>query len=233
MKVILPLLIFSCFINAPVYSQNETNITYGLKLGVIHSTFSNLPESIKGRDNTFDNSVMESKGKLGIEGGFFINCKLYDTRVAIQPEILFRQSGETIKYRDAVGKEFELGLNYAFLQIGALYKVYPYEGLNLGFGAFYGINLSPNDVTYTSNEAGGMYDVATRQFYKDGLDGADDFSLCVALGYELHESIHFDLRYYLGVKDMVKSNASSFQFIENQNKSSVFSFSVGYSFHQW
>lgn len=233
MKVILPLLIFSCLINAPVYSQNETNITYGLKLGAIHSTFSNLPESIKGRDNTFDNSVMESKGKLGIEGGFFINCKLYDTRVAIQPEILFRQSGETIKYRDAVGKEFELGLNYAFLQIGALYKVYPYEGLNLGFGAFYGINLSPNDVTYTSNEAGGMYDVATRQFYKDGLDGADDFSLCLALGYELHKSIHFDLRYYLGVKDMVKSNASSFQFIENQNKSSVFSFSVGYSFHQW
>ncbi|MNE73341.1 hypothetical protein D3C80_1693460 [compost metagenome] len=78
-----------------------------------------------------------------------------------------------------------------------------------------------------------MYDVATRQFYIDGLDGDDDFSLCFALGYELHKSIHFDLRYYLGVKDMVKSNASSFQFIENQNKSSVFSFSLGYSFHQW
>jgi len=46
--------------------------------------------------------------------------------------------------------------------------------------------------------------------------------LCFALGYELHENIHFDLRYYLGVKDVVKSNASSFQFNENQNKSGVF-----------
>ncbi|MBS7234108.1 outer membrane beta-barrel protein [Flavobacterium psychroterrae] len=232
MKVLLHLLIFCSFFNA-THAQNETNITYGLKLGGIYSKISNLPESIKGRDNTFDNSVMESKGGYGIEGGFFLNCKLYDTRVAIQPELLFRQSSQTVNYHDTTGKEFELGLNYSYLQIGALYKVYPYEGLNLGFGAFYGISLSPNNITYKSNEAGGMYDVATRQFYQDGLDGADDFSLCFALGYELHESIHFDLRYYVGVKDVVKSNASSFQFIENQNKSGVFSFSLGYSFHQW
>lgn len=176
---------------------------------------------------------MESKGGYGIEGGFFLNCKLYDTRVAIQPEILFRQSAQTVDYHDITGKKFELGLNFSYLEIGALYKVYPYEGLNLGFGAFYGISLSPNNITYKSNEAGGMYDVATRQFYQDGLDGADDFSLCFALGYELHKSIHFDLRYYLGVKDVVKSNASTFQFIENQNKSGVVSFSLGYSFHQW
>jgi hypothetical protein len=233
MKVLLHLLISCSFFNAVTYAQNETNITYGLKLGGIYSKISNLPESIKGRDNTFDNSVMESKGGYGIEGGFFLNCKLYDTRVAIQPELLFRQSSQTVNYHDTTGKEFELGLKYSYLQIGALYKVYPYEGLNLGVGAFYGISLSPNNITYQSNEAGGMYDVATRQFYQDGLDGADDFALCFALGYELHQSIHFDLRYYLGVKDVVKSNASSFQFIENQNKSGVFSFSLGYSFHQW
>jgi hypothetical protein len=233
MKVLLHLLIFCCCFNVAVYAQNETNITYGLKLGAIYSTINNLPESIKGRDNTSDNSVMETKGGYGIEGGFFLNCKLYDTRVAIQPEILFRQSAQTVNYHDTTGKEFELGLNYSYLEIGALYKVYPYEGLNLGFGAFYGISLSPDNITYKSNEAGGMYDVATRQFYQDGLDGADDFSLCFDLGYELHQSIHFDLRYYLGVKDVVKSNASSFQFIENQNKSGVISFSLGYSFHQW
>lgn len=233
MKILLHLLLFCSFFNAPAYAQNETNITYGLKLGGIYSKISNLPESIKGRDNTFDNSVMETKGGYGIEGGFFLNCKLYDTRVAIQPEILFRQSAQTVHYHDTTGKKFELGLNYSFLQIGALYKVYPYEGLNIGFGAFYGISLSPNNITYKSNEAGGMYDVATRQFYQDGLDGADDFSLCFALGYELQESIHFDFRYYLGVKDVVKSNASSFQFIENQNKNSTFCFSLGYSFHQW
>ncbi len=233
MKVILFLIIFSYSFNVAVYSQNETNITYGLKFGVLQSKITNLPESINGRDNSFNNSVIKSEGRYGLEGGFFLNFKLYDTRVAIQPEILFRQAGEKIKYHDTVGKEFELGLHYSYLQIGALYKVYPYEGLNLGFGAFYGISLSPNNITYTSNEARGMYDVATRQFYQDGLDGADDFSICFALGYELHKSIHFDFRYYLGVKDVVNSNPSSFQFIENQNRSGVFCFSLGYSFHEW
>ncbi|MBP4140412.1 outer membrane beta-barrel protein [Flavobacterium sp. P4023] len=233
MKVIQYLSIFCCFFNTLIYSQHDTNITYGLKFGALHSKISNLPESIKGRDNTFDNSKMETKGLYGLEGGFFLNFKLYDTRVAIQPEILFRQSGETVTYKDKVGKEFELGLNYSYIEIGALYKVYPYKGLNLGFGAFYGVSLSPNNVTYKSNEAGGLYDVATRQFYQDGLDGADDFSMCFSLGYELQQSIHFDLRYYLGVKDVVKSNASSFQFIENQNKTNTISLSLGYSFHQW
>lgn len=233
MKLLLHLLLFCFFFDATLHAQNDTNITYGLKLGGIYSKISNLPESIKGRDNSFDNSILETKGGFGVEGGFFLNCKLYDTRVAIQPELLYRQSSQTVNYIDTAGKKFELGLNYSYLQIGALYKVYPYEGLNLGFGAFYGINLSPNNITYTSNDSGGIFDVATRQFYQDGLDGADDFSLAFAIGYELRKSIHFDLRYYLGVKDVVKSNASSFQFIENQNISSVISFSLGYSFHQW
>ncbi|OCB72865.1 outer membrane beta-barrel protein [Flavobacterium crassostreae] len=233
MKVTLYVFIYTFFFTSSFYAQNQTNITYGLKLGGLYSGISNLPENIKGRDNSLDNSTMETQGIYGIEGGFFVNFKLHDTRVAIQPEILFRQSGAKVSYQDTVGKEFDLGFHYSYIQLGALYKVYPYEGLNLGFGAFYGINIAPNAISYTSNQFGGMYDVATRQFYQDGLDGTDDFSTCFALGYELHQSIHFDLRYYLGVKDMVKSNSASFQFIENQNKSTVICFSVGYSFHQW
>lgn len=227
------LLTLSCFINNMLYGQNETNITYGLKLGALHSTFSNLPACIKGRDNSFDNSVMKTTGAYGLEGGFFLNYKLSGTRIAIQPEILFRKSGEKVAYHDVVGKEFELGLHYAYLQLGAFYKVYPYAGLNLGFGAFYHINLSPHDITYTSNEANGLYDVVIRQFYLDGLKGTDDFSMCFALGYELKDNIHFDFRYYVGVKDMIESTPASFSFIENQNNSRTLCFSIGYSFHQW
>jgi len=233
MKVILYFALFSCLANASLYGQYENNTTYGMKLGPLYSQISNLPEMIKGRNNSLDNSTLENKGTYGLEGGFFLNYKLPDTRVALQPEILFRQSGDKISYSDPTGKKYELKLNYSYLEIGALYKVYPFEGLNIGLGAFYGINLSPNNISYSSNEANGMYDVATRQFYVDGLEGKGDFSLCFGLGYELHQSIHFDLRYYYGISDVIKTNPSSFQFIENQNKSSVFCFSVGYSFHQW
>lgn len=233
MKINLYLLVLIFVTTSSIFAQNETNITYGLKIGILHSTITNLPESIKGRDNTVDNSTLQTMGLYGFEAGFFANLKLHDTRVSIQPEILFQQSGEHVSYTDTFGKEFDLELHYSYIKIGAVYKIYPYEGLNLGFGAFYGINLSPHTLKYSSNVADGQYDVATRQFYIDGLEGTGDFSLSFGLGYELHKSIHFDLRYYLGVNDMIKSNASSFQFIENQNRSSAFSFTIGYSFHQW
>ena len=233
MRIRLYLLLFSGLYSMIVTAQYENNSTYGLKFGALYSKISNLPEMIRGRNNTLDNSTIESKGAYGVEGGFFLNYKLPDTRVALQPEILYRQSEETVSYNDITNKKYELQFKYSYLVVGALYKAYPYKGLNAGIGAFYGVNLSPSALEYASNEADGMYDVATRQFYKDGLDGKDDFSLCFALGYELRQSLHIDLRYYYGISDVVSSNTSSFQFIENQNKSSVFSFSVGYSFHQW
>lgn len=233
MKIQLYLNLLSCFFCAAGYGQYEKNTTYGMKLGPLYSKISNLPEMIKGRNNTLNNSTIENQGAYGLEGGFFLNYKLPDTRVALQPEILFRQTGDKITYSDATGKNYELKLNYSYLTIGALYKTYPYEGLNIGLGAFYGINLSPNNISYSSNEADGMYDVTTRQFYVDGLEGQGDFSLCFGLGYELHQSVHFDLRYYYGINDVIATNPSTFQFIENQNKSSSISFTVGYSFHQW
>jgi hypothetical protein len=215
------------------YAQYDNNVTYGIKLGGIHTTISNLPEMIIGRNNSLENFTLENKGTYGVEGGFFLNYKLTDSRAAIQPELLYRTSGERVLYKNTLGKEYELSLNYTYIVVGALYKTYPLKGLNIGFGAFYGINLSSNSLEYKSNEQGGLYDVATRQFYRDGITGRDDFSMCFGLGYEFTKSVHLDMRYYFGVSDVVKSSQSSFQFIENKNRSSILSFSVGYSLHEW
>jgi hypothetical protein len=92
------------------------------------------------------------------------------------------------------------------------------------------VNLSPN-VPLIKRFWRYFFDVATRQFYQDGLaDGADDFSLAFAIGYEC-KSIHGYAIIWV-LKDIGKSNASSFQFIENRNKSSVICFILSYSFHQ-
>jgi hypothetical protein len=216
-----------------IQAQYESNVTYGLKFGGIHTTISNLPEMIIGRNNSLENFTLENKGTYGVEGGLFLNYKLSDSRAAIQPELLYRTAGEKVSYKNTIGKEYELSLNYTYLVIGALYKSYPLKGLNIGFGAFYGINLTSDRIEYKSNEEGGLYDVSTRQFYRDGLAGKDDFSMCFGLGYEFKKSIHFDMRYYFGVSDVVKSSQSSFQFIENKNRSSILSFSIGYSLHEW
>lgn len=215
-------------------AQYEDNLTYGLKVGGVYSNIGNLPEMILGRDHQFTQSSINSKGKYGVEGGVFLNYKLPDTRTAIQPEILYRKSGAQVNYSNPIkSEEYQLDLNYSYLVFGATYKLYPVAGFNFGVGAYYSKNLTPHSLEYTSNVQGGLYDTNYRQFYRDGIVGRGDFSLSFSLGYELKNSFHFDVRYYLGVGDMISSRSTSFQFLENTNRNTFLTLSVGYSFHQW
>ncbi|MGA9638684.1 outer membrane beta-barrel protein [Flavobacterium sp.] len=223
---LIPFLLLSLVMNA----QQVELITYGLKLGAIHSKISNLPEMLTGRDHSLQQYTLKSEGVYGIETGFFANFKLYDTRVAIQPELLFRKAGEKVKYEDITGKTYEIGFDYSYLIVGASYKVYPLGGLNVGLGAFYGINLNSGNISYESNQFGQQFDTEYRQFYRDGIEGSNDFSLSFLLGYEFKRNFNIDFRYYLGISDALKTKNNSFQFSENNNKTSTFSFSVGYSF---
>ena len=176
-------LIFTLTFSFIAFSQYKENLTYGLKLGALQSKISNLPEMISRRDNSYSSYSLNNKGTYGVEGGFFLNYKLPDSRVALQPEILYRTAGDIVEYQDASGKEYTLTLDYSYITIGALYKIYPIAGLNIGTGFFYSANLSPNKVFYESNEEDGLYDVATRQFYRDGISGKDNFELSFSLGY--------------------------------------------------
>lgn len=216
------------------YAQYEENLTYGLKAGGLHSSVTNLPEMIIGREHHLTSFSLQGKGKYGVEGGVFLNYKFPDTRTAIQPEVLYRKAGAQIHYSNPnKNEQYQLDLNYSYLVIGATYKLYPFSGFNFGVGAYYYKNLTPNALEYTSNIQGGLYDTIYRQFYRDGIIGKDDFSLSFSLGYELRNSFHFDVRYYLGVGDMIGNRSTSFQFLENTNRNSLIALSVGYSFHQW
>lgn len=229
-KLSLILILFSVIL----YGQYQDNLTYGLKAGAIHSSITNIPEMLIGREHNLTQFTIENKGKYGIEGGVFLNYKFHDTRVAIQPEILFRQSGERVDYHNSVtDQKYTLTFNYSYLVLGATYKLYPIGGFNLGVGTYYSKILTPNAVEYTSNEHNGMYDTNYRQFYREGIVAKDDFNLSFSLGYELVDSFHFDLRYYLGVGDVLGNRSTSFQFLENTNRNSLFTLSVGYSFHHW
>ncbi|MCK0202725.1 PorT family protein [Ornithobacterium rhinotracheale] len=216
------------------YSQYFENLTYGLKLGAIRSTITNIPEMLIGREHHLSQFTMEAKEIYGVEGGVFLNYKFPDSRVAIQPEVMYRTGGVKIFYNnESINQKYNLKFNYSYLLIGGVYKLYPYQGFNFGIGGFYSKILTPNAVEYNSNEYNGLYDTKYRQFYKDGIVGQDDFNLSFSLGYELRQSFHFDLRYYLGVGDMIKSHSTTFQFLENTNRNSFISLALGYSFDTW
>ncbi|MEJ8605190.1 outer membrane beta-barrel protein [Riemerella anatipestifer] len=215
-------------------SQYMDNLTYGVKVGGLHSTITNLPEMIVGRDHNKTLFSIDSKGAYGAEGGLFLNYKLPHSRVAIQPEFLYRKAGDRVVYHNQMtGQEYTLDFNYSYLVFGASLKVYPYKGINFGVGGFYAKSLTPSALEYTSNENGGRYDTNYRQFYRDGIVGKDDFNLSFSVGYELSQAFHFEARYYLGVGDMISNRSTSFQFLENTNRNSVMTLSLGYNFSNW
>ncbi len=214
-------------------SQYIDNLTYGVKFGGLHSRITNLPEMLDGREHYRVLYDLNSKATIGVEGGFFLNYKIPDTRTAIQGELFYRNSGAKVLYSNSRDENYELKLNYSYLVLGAVYKLYPILGFNFGIGAHYSKNLSPSSLEYKSNVSGGLYDTTNRQFYREGIIGKDDFNLSFSLGYELNQGLHFDLRYYLGVGDMIGNRATSFQFVENINRNSLLSVSVGYSFVGW
>lgn len=217
-----------------IRSQYSDNLTYGLKIGVVHSMTTNIPEMLLGRERYLSAFEMKTRGVYGVEGGLFLNYKFHDTRAAIQPEILYRKGGEQLWYQNSVsGQEYLLDFKYSYIVIGALYKLYPFQGLNLGIGVHYAKNLQPHSIEYTSNESDGRFDTNYRQFYRDGIVGKDDFNLSFNIGYELNNAFHFDLRYYLGIADGIGTRNTSFQFIENTNRNTIFALSLGYSFHNW
>ena len=52
--------------------QYLDNLTYGLKLGALHSRITNLPEMLIGRENNRQQFDINGKGVFGVEGGFFL-----------------------------------------------------------------------------------------------------------------------------------------------------------------
>jgi hypothetical protein len=215
-----------------LFAQQEELITYGLKIGATHAEISSIPEMLTGTDNSLQQYSLTSEGTYGIESGIFANFKLYETRVAIQTELLFQKSSTKVNYSDATGKTYTIGFNYNYIALGAIYKIYPVAGVNVGFGGFYNIILNPSNISYTSNQYSGQYDTQYRQFYRDGFAGNNDFSLSLSLGYEFYKNFNLDLRYYLGISDAIKTKENSYEFIENNNRSATFSFSIGYSFER-
>ena len=124
--------------------QYLDNLTYGLKLGALHSRITNLPEMLIGRENNRQLFDITSKSVFGGEGGIFLNYKLPASRVAIHPELLFRYSGAEVNYNnETTDSSYKLWLRHSYLMLDGIYKEYPFLGLNIGIGAFYSKNLTP------------------------------------------------------------------------------------------
>jgi hypothetical protein len=225
-------LFFVWFCAVFVRAQYPVDLTYGVKIGGTWSKISNLSGMIISEDY-YQGYSMESEPRWGATAGLFLNYKFPDTRIALQPEIMYTMQGGDLKYSDIKGLNYTIQFKYNYIALTTLVKVYIAGGFNLGAGPVLSFNLTPDNIEYKSNQSefGFGDDIQTRQALRNVIKGKADFALSLNLGYEWENGLMIEGRYNLGLTDIIETQVNGYKFIENSNKSSVFILTISYAFN--
>lgn len=227
----------SILISSLVNAQYFQEITYGLHVGANRSTVNNIeptliPEGIYSGYSTQENPA------IGITAGFFINWKKkHDSLMGIEGDISYSKQSPVFTYENIKDLQYDVKFNYNYLDAGVLFKLYPVEKLYIGFGPTLALNLSPNNLTYTSNgdtRPGGITfdsDAVVQKVLIESLEGKNYFKATFGLGYEFNSDIIIGVRYHLGLSDAIETKNNGFRFTETNNKINSFSIRIGYRFH--
>ncbi|MEK6780766.1 MAG: porin family protein [Bacteroidota bacterium] len=169
------------------------------------------------------NSVTNATtNKSGYHFGAYTLIKL--TKIAIQPEVIFSQQGETYTYS---GSDYGTDINY--LNIPVMLKLYLIQGLNLQAGPQLGFVTQATGSL--KNETTGA--ITNDQDVKEFLN-TTDFAIGMGVGWDLPFGLNITARYNIGISDInkytggtVPNNVSTWMGT-SESKNQVFQFSVGY-----
>ncbi|WP_066336561.1 outer membrane beta-barrel protein [Flavobacterium crassostreae] len=234
-KIILLLLLIS---SKTIFAQGDREITYGLFVGAIHSTMSNLPDVIVPK-GVFKGYTLDTKGKFGTTAGFKINWKYPYAKVSVQTEVLYSNQGTDLNYKDNKGLIYKTNFGYSYLNFGAQFKFYPFEGFYIGLGPYVGFSLNSDNIHYSSNsavvfgnsEANFEPDATVEKVLKESLTAKNFFYGTFATGYEFSNNLSIGARYNLGLTDGLTTEENGHRYKENANKINSISLVIGYSFN--
>jgi len=227
-------LLFLIFIfSIKIQAQFDAPFTYGIKAQVNYSDINELPKMIVSED-FYTGYELTGEKNFGYNVGVFINYKFRESKFAFQPEIAYAKEGGLLHYKDINNLEYNMKFDYSFFQINTLLKIYPVGGLSFGIGPQFGINLTPNNIKYTSNahEISGLEDTPsdslTEKYLREKIKGKSNFQAIGVLGYEFEFGLMFDFRYAYGLTDTIETSPNQFRWVETNNTTSSFLFTIGY-----
>jgi hypothetical protein len=146
------------------------------------------------------NASQIGSAKFGFHAGVYFAARISD-RIAFQPELVFSQQG--YQFNSALTDAFVV--NYNYLNLPLLAKIYVAEGTSVQLGPQLGYLLNADE----------LYPVKKM-----------DVALAVGLGYEMESGLNFSLRYNLGLLNTI-ANAPN---LSPSSTNRVFQLSIGYTF---
>ena len=207
----------------------EDEFHYGFYAGATYNKITDIETTIIRPIFDPDTYTTSHNYRLGGTAGFFIFHRFRRSSLAIQPELSYAMYGGDFNYSDVEDLEYTISFNYQYINLAAILKIYPAAGLFVGIGPQVGVNIANSNLKYTSNMPELGPDLQIEQALQEVLKGTTDFSIMLALGYELEMGLSFEARYKLGLADVIETLSNGFNFIENDNYSRGFQFTVGYA----
>ncbi len=230
------LLFLLCVITAPSRAQYSSNLMFGIKAGVASSLISELSPIFVSEDYYSGYSFEENK-LIKPTALLFMNYRIDPSPIALEGQVSYYQQATDLIYSDIKDFTYTAKFQYHYLGVGAYIKTNVVKGFNVGVGLRMGINLSPENLTYTSNASEISWgdndvppsDSETQLELRSVVKGLNSTDLGFIASYEFGRGLSVDISYYKGLNDMVETLVNRHDFINPTNKASSFQLTVGYA----
>lgn len=210
-------------------AQPESDVWfYGFKAGVNRHQIQDVSTTIIPDVFPTETYTTEMVPSLGFTGGVILYHRFYDSRFAVQPEILFSSRSSDFNYTDIRDLEYSVRFGYQYVSLGGVIKLYPAAGISFGIGAQAAFNVATDQLKYTSNMPELGPDLQIQQSLREVLIGSNDINLLLQAGYDFNFGLMVEARYVLGLSDLLETRANGFNFIENKNRGSGFQITLGW-----
>ena len=227
MKSILTICLCCCLL--PAFAQLEDDeYFYGFKGGATYNSISGISETLIPAIFPKETYSTTNARTVGFIGGLFFYHRFRNSRIAIQPEILFAQEGAKFDYTDINDLNYAIDFNYQYLKLATYFKVHSYAGMTFSIGPQIGLNIGEGNLNYTSNMPDLGPDLIITQSLREVLKGSTNFAVSVGGGYDFPFGLSIEARYNLGLKDVLQTQANGYDFIETDNKTNGFQLTIGW-----
>lgn len=230
------LLFLLCGMIVPSRAQYSSNLMFGIKAGATRSLISELSPIFVSEDYYSGYSFEENK-LIKPTALLFVNYRIDPSRIALEGQVGYYQQATDLIYSDREDYTYTAKFQYHFLGVGAYIKTNVVKGFNVGVGLRMGINLSPENLLYTSNASEiswGNNDVPpsdseTQLELRSVIKGLNSTDFGIIGSYEFGMGLSVDISYYKGLNDMVETLVNRHDFIDPKNNISSFQLTVGYA----
>ena len=230
------LLLFLSGLSFSISAQYKHTAMFGIKAGVSYSAMSDL-SAILVSEGYYSNYNFSDASMVAPSASLFFHYRPTKICLGMEADVVYYQQGSSITYTDINTLEYTVDFRYHYAGFGVYLKVYPVAGLHLDLGGRVGFCLTPEHITYTSNQEDEIFNrfhyetvEATQTALRDKLKGKTDIGIGGSLGYEFPAGVSLQLAYHYSVLDLIRTEYNLYNWTETPNHAHQIQFSVGYAF---